>query len=298
MLALAAGAEDLLKNPGFEVVSGGAPADWSVFVQPKDGASSFLDQRVAKEGSNSVKLSIATSYVEDPANNWSQNVLADVRGKRLHLKGYIKTDNATEAAIWVQCYSKATLKLIRQESTSAKGLLTGTVDWTPVEATIDAPLDTDFVVVRCVLRFRGMAWFDALSLEAEQQSGAAALPGQAAPAPASAVTAMPTLPSMPTLPHITPSAPSPSTSALTAAPNDIAQAQDELRKMNWQLRQSNAELMKQLEELRKQIEDLKRQASDTAAAAKQLKEEQSKPVERDKPAEVPSPPLVPDEKAP
>lgn len=290
LFALGAGAENLLRNPSFEVLSNGAPADWSVFVQPKQGASSFLDQRVAKDGSNSVKLSIDSPYIEDPANNWSQNVLADVRGKRLRLTGSIKTQNATEAAIWVQCYSKSPLKLLSQESTSSKGLLTGTNDWTPVELTIDAPQDSDFVVVRCVLRFRGVAWFDALSLVAETAAPppALVLPGQV---PA---IKMPTPPSMPPVPEVKPS----DAERKPPTQSEIIQAHEELRKTNWQLRQSNAELLKQMDELRQQIEALKKQVADTQAAAQQLKSDQSKSSDREKPVELPPPPLVPNEARP
>lgn len=296
-LAFGANAENLLKNGSFEVVSSGAPSDWSVFVEPKDGAASFFDQRVAKEGSSSVKLSLDSPYIEDPANNWSQNVLADVRGKHLRLKGNIKTDNASEAAIWVQCYSKSPLKLLLQESTSSRGLLTGTNDWTPVEVDFTAPADTDFVVARCVLRFRGVAWFDDISLEAE--AAPASMPAPALPKPAAAkdapVLKMPTPPSMPDLPDL-----SASTSAKPADPkadvsDELLRATEEMRKVNWQLRQSNTAMSKQLEELRAQVESLKRQVAETNAAAKELKEEQSKPVEREKAVEVPPPPLIPDE---
>lgn len=283
--ALNADAENLLKNPGFEVAANGAPADWAVFVQPKDGASSFLDQRVAKEGSNAVKLAIAVPYAEDPANNWSQNVLADVRGKRLHLTGAVKTEDAGEAAIWVQCYAKGPLKLVLQHSTSSKGLLSGTHDWSPVEVSFDAPPDTDFVVVRCVLRFRGTAWFDALSLEAG--------PSETTTPPTVPAPVMPTVPSMPALPDLKPAA-----TAAADGPPEIVKAQEEMRKANWQLRQSNADMAKQIEELRKQIEELKRQVGDTAAAAKQLQEEQNKPAERERPVDLPPPPLVSAETAP
>lgn len=295
-LALSAGAENLLKNGGFEVVSNGAPADWSVFVEPKDGAASFLDQRVAKEGSSSVKLSLDSPYIEDPANNWSQNVLTDVRGKHLRLRGNIKTDNASEAAIWVQCYSKSPLKLVLQESTSSRGLLTGTNDWTPVEVDFTAPPDTDFVVVRCVLRFRGVAWFDAISLVEETASAGPST--SVTPKPAAAANApvlkMPTPPSMPALPDLSASGTTPAELKVPVS-DEMLKATEEMRKVNWQLRQSNTAMSKQLEELRKQVEELKRQVAETSAAAKELQEEQSKPVEREKAVEVPPPPLIPDE---
>jgi hypothetical protein len=288
LLTLNAGAENLLKTPGFEVVSAGAPADWNVFVEPKEGASSFLDQRVAKEGSNSAKLSLNAPYIEDPANNWSQNVIADVRGKRLHLKGNIKTENVTEAAIWIQCYTKNPLKLALQESTSSKGLLTGTNDWTPVEVVFDAPQETDFVVVRCVLRFRGTVWFDDLSLEVEAPA-TQTKPAATIPTPP---VKMPTPPSMPALPDATATAPEEKSDETKS---EILKAHEEMRKANWQLRQSNAAMTKQLEEMRKQLEELKREVSNTKAAAQELKEEQSKSVDREQPVEIPPPPLVPTE---
>ncbi len=297
LLTLNASAENLLKNGSFETVSTGAPADWSVFVQPKDGAASFLDQRVAKEGSNSVKLSLDSPYIEDPANNWSQNVLTDVRGKHLRLKGYIKTDNASEAAIWVQCYSKSPLKLVLQESTSSRGLLTGANDWTPVEVDFTAPVDTDFIVVRCVLRFRGVAWFDDVSLEAENAPASPTLPDALKPAStpsAAPVLKMPTPPSMPAVPDLSASAAKPAEPKALAS-DELLKATEEMRKVNWQLRQSNTAMTKQLDDLRKQVEELKRQGAETNSAAKELKDEQAKPLEREKAVEVPPPPLIPDE---
>lgn len=297
LLALSASAENLLKNGSFEVVATGAPTDWSVFVEPKEGAASFLDQRVAKDGSNSVKLSLDSPYIEDPANNWSQNVLTDVRGKHLRLKGHIKTDNASEAAIWVQCYSKNPLKLVQQESTSSRGLLTGANDWTPVEVDLTAPLDTDFVVVRCVLRFRGVAWFDNISLETE--AGTASTPTTLQPKPATSdnapVLKMPTPPSMPALPDLSASTATKPAEPKALVSDELLKATEEMRKVNWQLRQSNTAMTKQLEELRKQVDDLKRQVAETNAAAKELQEEQSKPIERERAVEIPPPPLIPDE---
>lgn len=281
LLAVASHAENLLKNPGFETTAGNVPAEWNVFVQPKDDASATLDQRVAKDGSNSVKLTIGSPYLEDPANNWSQNVLEDLRGKRLMLRGFIKTEGVGEAAVWVQCYQRNPLRMILQESTSSNGLLTGTQDWTPVHVTINVPMTTDFVVVRCVLRFRGTAWFDGLSLEVENGDPSGVKKPEVS-------LRMPDPPSMPELPRVeVPSKPSPAEAA------ELLEAHEELRKANAALQSSNAAMSKQIEDLRKQIEALKRQINETAQAARELKEQQqAAPVEREQPVQVPPPPLI------
>ncbi|MCH7908751.1 MAG: hypothetical protein IIB38_03945, partial [Candidatus Hydrogenedentes bacterium] len=42
--------------------------------------------------------------------------------------------------------------------------LSGTQDWTHVELDAEVPAGTDFIVVRCVLKGSGTAWFDAISV--------------------------------------------------------------------------------------------------------------------------------------
>ncbi|MDZ4861487.1 MAG: hypothetical protein SGI88_21145 [Candidatus Hydrogenedentes bacterium] len=281
LFTLNAAAENLLKNPGFETVGGTTPADWNVYVQPREGASAEVDYRVAKLGNNSARLVITTPYAEDPANNWSQNIIGDFRGKRLIVEGAIKTENAGEAAIWVQCFQKNPLTMVLQQSTALDELITGTQDWTNVKIAVDAPLNTDFIVVRCVLRWRGTAWFDALSVESSAETPA--IPD------ASATPAMPTLPSMPSLP-VTPAPDKAPTKASDA--KTILDAHEELRKANDWLRKSNASLSQQLETLQKQIEELKQEVVNTSAAAKQLQQD-VQPMQREEPVRIPPPPLVP-----
>ncbi|HRI89843.1 MAG TPA: hypothetical protein PLJ47_16565 [Candidatus Hydrogenedentes bacterium] len=284
VFAASAGADNLLANPSFETVANNLPASWKFYVQPRDGAAAEIDYRIAKDGTNAVRLSIATPYPEDPANNWSQNLIGDFRGKKLVVRGAIKTENAGEAAIWVQCYQKSPLTVALQQSTALDKLVTGTQDWTPVEITVNTPLNTDFVVVRCVLRWRGTAWFDALSAELIEDDSAAT------PSADATLPKMPAPPSMPALPEM-PAVTSPN-NAVTPDAKVILEAHEALRKANEELRKSNAAMSQQLEDLRKQIEELKTQVSNTSDAAAQLQND-IKPMEREEPVKVPPPPLVP-----
>jgi hypothetical protein len=51
---------------------------------------------------------------------------------------------------------------VRVATTSDASPVSGTVDWTPVAMKVEAPKETDFVVLRCILKGSGTAWFDDL----------------------------------------------------------------------------------------------------------------------------------------
>ncbi len=156
-------AQNLLVNPSFESLDGAMPARWHLFVMPQPGAEGRLEDQ-ACEGQFAAVLHNAGRYEKEPANNWSQNVIADLGGKTLRLSGCIKTEDATEAALWLQCWSRP-WRLRHFATTSADMPVYGTQDWTSVSVAVEVPKETDFVVVRCVLLGSGTAWFDALALE-------------------------------------------------------------------------------------------------------------------------------------
>lgn len=152
--------DNLLANPGFDDLDGrGNPKKWDSFVMPMEGAYGRIDD-IALSGAYSVTLHIPEPYTKDPLNNWSQNILANLGGQQLVISGNIKTEKATEAAILIQCFQKTPLRILASKTSSADTPLYGTHNWTPIKMEIDVPLDTDFLVLRCILRGRGTAWFD------------------------------------------------------------------------------------------------------------------------------------------
>jgi len=161
---LAARADDnLIPNPGFEDLSGSMPARWDVFVQPADGATGRLVDD-AHAGKYAVQLQTATPYPQDPANNWSQNLVGDFGGKRLRISGYIKVSEVEDAAIWVQCWRKEPWRVLQVFSTSTRAPVYGTKDWDETFIEFDVPQNTDYLTVRCVIKGSGTATFDDLSL--------------------------------------------------------------------------------------------------------------------------------------
>lgn len=160
-----AAADNLLANPGFdEVNERGLPRRWELFVMPMDGAFGRLDN-VALDGSYSAMLYNPEAYAEEPANNWSQSIIADLGGKELLISGNIKCEDATEAAIWLQCWAKNRPRVLAAATTSTDSPVYGTRGWTHVEMKVTVPQRTDFIILRCVLKGRGTAWFDDLRVE-------------------------------------------------------------------------------------------------------------------------------------
>ncbi|MCP4640415.1 MAG: hypothetical protein GY851_08285 [bacterium] len=167
LLAMAgpAWAANLLGNPGFEKLRGDTPDRWSVYVAPQEGAEGTVEGDPVHAGKYAVRLHIPQPYDKEPANNWSQNVIEDVGGTSLRLSGYIRTHDATEAAIWIQAFRRDPWTLMHMATTSTDTPVYGTRDWERVEMTVDVPKYTDFVVIRCVLLGHGTAWFDDVALE-------------------------------------------------------------------------------------------------------------------------------------
>jgi len=178
--------ENLLRNTGFEVTDGGMPVSWNLFVQPTPGAQGRLDTQVFAEGAHAAFLHNPGSYVKDPCNNWSQNLFAEVAGKTVVAGGRVKTSGTASAAIWVQCWRRDPWGVLRVASTGDAMPVSGDADWTPVAIKVTVPSDADFVVVRCVLRGVGSAWFDDLRLvEAGADADAVAVSEKPPVAPAS-----------------------------------------------------------------------------------------------------------------
>ena len=158
--------EQLLANPGFEELIVDRPARWDLFVQPpgpgaNDGAGALgRTGDLAHSGKYSIMLHTPVPYAKKTFNNWSQALFAGLGGKQLHVSGWIRVEEAEEAAIWLQCWRKRPWRLLSVHSTSKATPIYGTRDWEEAAMTVDVPEDTDFLMLRCVLSGPGSAWFD------------------------------------------------------------------------------------------------------------------------------------------
>ena len=277
--AAPAGAVNLLQNPGFENRLGDVPAGWHVYVEPQEGSVAELDGAETLEGRWSVMLRNEFSYPVEPANNWSQNILDDLSGKTVVVTGSIKTKEATGAALWIQCFRKDPWEVVLQKSTEDTVSMSGTQPWTLVEMQVTVPGDTDFVVLRCVLKGTGAAWFDQLSIEEK------AVPALTPPVVEKPVAA-PLSPKLPAMPAI-PQTPSTAPPAGDGAREEIISAHEAIREANDALRQSNQALAEQLQAMRDQLESMRNQIREAGEMVKEVA------ADANASPKAPVPPLIP-----
>ena len=265
MLALAASSgEELVQNPGFETVINGKPSQWNLFVQKEPGAEGRSEDKMALDGTRSVMLHNPDTYQTEPFNNWSQNILRSCRGKRLVVGGHVKTEAVGGAAIWLQCWQRSPLQVVYVASTTETTAITGTVDWTPILMELAVPDTTDFLVVRCVIKGPGTAWFDSITVRDAESFETPATPTKT-PIPPDAGT-------------VTPPATPKSGTELTPPPVDAQTAANALQEVQAlgetvrSLRASNASLARELAEIRKELALIRQQLmySGTSPLAPQL----------------------------
>ena len=256
LIVLGAAGENLLRNPGFEEPEGAQPASWHVFVEAREGAYAQLDTQNACEGKTCVVLHNPDTYAKDPCNNWSQNILENSGGKKLVLGCKIKTENAGGAALWLQCWRKDPWGVTLAASTSERFPVAGTKDWTAVALKTTVPQDTDFMVVRCVLKGAGTAWFDDVRLVEDD----------------SAKDAPPSKDRMPEDPK----------TAFRSLAQDAARLTDTLKS----LRESHETLTQELARMRAELEALRNQAKSSSTPPALKVSPAATPVRR-------VPPLVP-----
>lgn len=161
----------MIANGGFEQLQGERPVRWDIFIAPYPQASvspALPTARISREaqaGEYCAVLETPLPYPNEPYNNWSQNIIGRYGGQRLRVSGWIKTENADGAAIWVQCWRRDPLRVAHVANTGDATPLYGTTDWQQVSLEFDVPDQTAFLTLRCVLKGGGKAWFDEVVLE-------------------------------------------------------------------------------------------------------------------------------------
>jgi len=154
--------ENLIKNPGFEEEENSLPADWFLFVQPQEGSYGKIDKKISHSGKNSISLNNTHLYPKEPLNNWSQRIFVnESKDKKIYLEGWIKTNNVSKAYFLLQFWQQNPTSIIESKKTE---ILSRTNDWKKLNLITKIPLNTHFIVVRCVIEGIGSAWFDDLSL--------------------------------------------------------------------------------------------------------------------------------------
>lgn len=163
----------ILQNGSFEESNAGLPVQWWPAFLPEtaDFVQFDMDQSVVRKGRRSVSLEILSNH---PSNqiidyNWAQTITEFESGGVYTLRGYIKTQNVkTTAFAVIQCWNRDFTQLLALSGTDFLFPVTGTRDWTKVQAGITIPSGTAYLIIRVGLRAPdnngAKVWFDDFKL--------------------------------------------------------------------------------------------------------------------------------------
>jgi alpha-N-arabinofuranosidase len=142
-------------NASFEAQERGKAAGWAPY---KSGGKAKFDHAAVP---HSGKRSVMVSSDEGGDAGWTSTFIVEPYST-YHFSGWIKTENVIPKG------GKGALFNVRTFGPGLTEALTGTNDWTRLEATIDTR-DSDTIQLNCVLGEGGLAtgaaWFDDVSLE-------------------------------------------------------------------------------------------------------------------------------------
>jgi hypothetical protein len=91
-------------------------------------------------------------------------------GKRVRLSGYIKTNNASKASLWMRVDGKDPKAGSLAFDNMDKRSLRGTQDWTKCEVVLDIAEDATGICLGFLIAGKGQAWADDLQVEVVDKS--------------------------------------------------------------------------------------------------------------------------------
>jgi len=141
---------DSLPNEWYQ--SGSAPANYEM----------TLDTSVKRSGRSSARISHKEGSAED-FGTLLQAIEADrYRGKRLMLSGWLKTENARSAHIWMRVQSSPTL-MVGFDNMGNRPV-TDTTGWHRYDVVLDIPKDAIYIAFGAFLIGKGRIWIDDFDL--------------------------------------------------------------------------------------------------------------------------------------
>jgi hypothetical protein len=139
--------------PGW-VIAGSAPADYEFAV----------DTTTAASGKKSASISAKRGAREDGFGTLMQTIAADsYRGARWRLSGYLRTDAASRAQMWMRV-DGAGGKVLAFDNMDSRPV-TGTTGWKQYDIVLDVPSDSVDIAFGFFLISSGKVWGDNFRLE-------------------------------------------------------------------------------------------------------------------------------------
>ena len=122
-----------------------------------------IDNTVFKSGQKSVYIESIEDKIQGFGTLMQTCDAKDYLGERIKMTGYIKTENAEWAVMWLRIDSKDNKQLSFDNMNDRP--IKGTEDWTKCEIVLDVPEDSYSLNFGFFLNGTGKAWFDDVTLE-------------------------------------------------------------------------------------------------------------------------------------
>lgn len=147
----------------FGVAFAQAPAGWMLRGSDPSGYEASVDRAVHRTGQSS-----ALYRAKNPAPNQfgtlMQSIKADdYRGKRVRLRGHVKTENVERVQLWMRLDSSS-MRMLGFDNMNARPI-EGTTDWTAYDLVLDVPADAAGIAYGVLMAGLGQLWLDDVSLE-------------------------------------------------------------------------------------------------------------------------------------
>jgi erythromycin esterase len=156
-----AAAQQAYLNLDFETATRGQPWSWTY----GGGTYQFgLDSLTANSGAQSFRVRYVSGQF---GSSFAQYLpLETVRGRHLHVTGYMKTDSITQgnAGLWLRVDGGSSTISI---DNAPRGVTNGTTDWTPYVIDRDVDPQATGVIVGGFQFGNGTAWFDTFTIDVD-----------------------------------------------------------------------------------------------------------------------------------
>ena len=122
-----------------------------------------IDDNISKSGQRSAFIETIEEKEEGFCSLTQWIHVYTISGKKIRMTGYIKTENAGWAAMWVRVDNNKR-EVLSFDNMSDRPIK-GTQDWTKCEIVLDVPKNSYYIFLGVLLSEPGKAWFDDISFE-------------------------------------------------------------------------------------------------------------------------------------
>ena len=141
------------------------PKGWFLAGSKPKSYEMGLDVGAGQEGSNAATMKSIDKKIDGFGTIMQQIQPEKFRGKRIRLKGIIKTNDVKDwAGIWMRVDQESSKNALAFDNMSNRPIK-GTTNWSTYEVVLDVPYNAHLIAYGVLLNGNGQIWVDKLTFE-------------------------------------------------------------------------------------------------------------------------------------